>query len=153
MGIIWHFLEFQSFFFWCPVLLIKKWTSFVVAFCVAKSGNHRLLCCSLTSSFSSPFLALSFSLSPALSFFPFYSVRNKASPTTLWVKHPSAINGIEQMFSVWKAQRWYSKPWSKAKQKDFLAPEKHKAKADIYGNDYITSLVSRTDACLAHMAN
>lgn len=24
---------------------------------------------------------------------------------------------------------------------------------DIYGNDYITSLVSHTDSCLAHMAN
>lgn len=67
-------------------------------------------------------------------------------------------------------QRWDSEACSKTKQKEFLDPEKkrardrereskerkekkEKAKADIYGNDYITSLMSHTDACLAHMAN
>lgn len=55
-------------------------------------------------------------------------------------------------------QRWDSEACSKTKQKEFLDPEKKKkreseskerkekkakAKADIYGNDYITSLMSR----------
>lgn len=71
------------------------------------------------------------------------------------MKRPPTINGIEQMFSVWMVRDGTVKPAAKQNKKIFWGKKrkKQKAKADIYGNDYITSLMSHTDACLAHMAN
>lgn len=75
------------------------------------------------------------------------------------MKHPPTINGIEQMFSVWMVRDETVKPAAKQNKKIFgpqkkkKKKKKQKAKADIYGNDYITSLMSHTDACLPHMAN
>lgn len=49
------------------------------------------------------------------------------------------------------------KPAAKQNKKIFGSKKEgkknKKATADIYGNDYITCLMSHTDACLAHMAN
>lgn len=58
------------------------------------------------------------------------------------------------MFSVWVVRDGTVKPAAKQNKKIF-GGEKKKTdrKADIYGNDYITSLMSHKAACLAHMAN
>lgn len=69
------------------------------------------------------------------------------------MKHPPTINGIEQMFSVWMVRDGTVKPAAKQNKKILRGKKPQKAKADIYGNDYITSLISHMNACLAHMAN
>lgn len=55
------------------------------------------------------------------------------------MKHPPTINGSEQLFSVWTVRDGTLMPVTK--QKPFWR-EKEQKDGDIYGGDYITSLVS-----------
>lgn len=117
------------------MLLIIKGTSFVVAFCFAKLYPLSLSLC----------LPLPLSVSVSHSSHLPVSGLTLAQPL-LQMKHPPAVIGIEQMFSVWMAIDGTLMPVAKQDKNPFWGEKKKKIAKQkdggIYGSDYITSLVS-----------
>lgn len=110
MVIIWDFPNFQSFL--SLVLLIKKWTSFVVAFCVAKYGNHCLLSYSLLFFLCLSLLALSLVLSAW--------IRIKLAQALCKWNFLPLLMGLSRCLLFWMVRDGAVKPAAKQNKKIFL---------------------------------